>query len=62
MRNFDQGVDMGQTMNQREPSFGSPENSRKDDRRRSGIIKAVNRLTAEDLDRSIVDTVKFAVR
>jgi hypothetical protein len=59
MRNFDQGVDMGQTMHQREPSFGSPENSRKDDRRRSGIIKAVNRLVKEEDVEEASDTVKF---
>ena len=45
-RNFDQGVDTGSTMNQRVPKFDI-KNSRKDDQRRSGIHKAVNRLVKE---------------
>ena len=43
MRNFDQGVDAGTSMNDRELKFDK-ENSRKDDQRRHGIHKAVNRL------------------
>ena len=43
MRNFDQGVDMGSSMNDRMPKFDK-ENSRKDDQRSSGIRKALNRL------------------
>jgi hypothetical protein len=46
MRNFDQGVDTGSTMNQRVPKFDI-KNSRKDNQRRSGIHKAVNRLVKE---------------
>ena len=45
-RNFDQGVDTGSTMNHRVPKFDI-KNSRKDDQRRSGIHKAVNRLVKE---------------
>ena len=43
MRNFDHGVDMGSSMNDRIPKFDK-ENSRKDDQRSSGIRKALNRL------------------
>jgi hypothetical protein len=43
MRNFDQGVDAGTSMNDREPKFDK-ENSRKDDQRRSGISKALGKL------------------
>jgi hypothetical protein len=43
MRNFDQGVDAGTSMNDREPKFDK-ENSRKDDQRRHGIHKALGKL------------------
>jgi len=43
MRNFDQGVDTGSTFQDREPKFDW-HNSRKDDQRRKGIHKALDRL------------------
>jgi hypothetical protein len=43
IRNFDQGVDTGTTFNDRTPKF-DVKNSRKDDQRRSGIHKALDRL------------------
>jgi hypothetical protein len=43
MRNFDQGVDAGTSMNDREPKFDK-ENSRKDDQRRHGIHTALGKL------------------
>lgn len=43
MRNFDQGVDAGSSMNDREPKFNA-DNDRRDDNRRKGIRKAVDRL------------------
>jgi hypothetical protein len=49
MRNFDQGVDAGQSFQDREPKFDAG-NARKDDQRRRGIHKAVDRLSNEATD------------
>jgi hypothetical protein len=49
MRNFDQGVDAGQSFQDRVPKF-DVDNARKDDRRRKGIHRAVDRLSNEATD------------
>jgi hypothetical protein len=62
MRNFDQGLDTGTTFQDREPKFDK-ENSRKDDQRRSGIHKAVNRLTREEeINELGPDTLKSYIK
>jgi hypothetical protein len=49
IRNFDQGFDTGKSFDQREPDFDA-DNARRDDRRRKGIHRAVDRLSNEATD------------
>jgi hypothetical protein len=64
IRNFDQGFDTGKSFDQREPDFDA-DNARRDDSRRKGIGRAVNRLTREEyqeLSELSPDTLKNYIK
>jgi hypothetical protein len=64
IRNFDQGFDTGKSFDQREPDFDA-DNARRDDSRRKGIGRAVNRLTQEEyqeLSELSPDTLKNYIK